>query len=89
MTEALSTETAKRSKQKRKLPRGRVTIFPNWCKGCDLCIEFCPAGVLAHRPGVNVVVVRPEECTGCRWCEEHCPDFAIIVNDIEAGEEEE
>jgi 2-oxoglutarate ferredoxin oxidoreductase subunit delta len=89
MTEALSTETAKRSKQKRKLPRGRVTIFPNWCKGCDLCIEFCPAGVLGEGPGDRVVVLHPEKCTACRWCESHCPDFAIFVTDIEPVEESE
>ena len=75
--------------RKKQAPRGRVTVFPNWCKGCDLCIEFCPAGVLEHQPGINVVVVHPEKCTACRWCELHCPDFAIFVKDIEPEEEEE
>jgi 2-oxoglutarate ferredoxin oxidoreductase subunit delta len=72
-----------RHNPKHRSPRGRVTIFPNWCKGCDLCIQFCPAGVLAHRSGVNVVVAHPEKCTACRWCELHCPDFAIFVTDVE------
>ena len=75
------------SPRKKHLPRGRVVVFPNWCKGCDLCIEFCPQGVLAHQPGTNVVVVHPEKCTACRWCELHCPDFAIFVRDIEPEEE--
>ena len=77
-----------RPRRRRKLPRGNVTVFPNWCKGCDLCIEFCPAGVLEHQPGINVVVVHPEKCTACRWCELHCPDFAIFVKDIEPEEED-
>jgi 2-oxoglutarate ferredoxin oxidoreductase subunit delta len=86
MTEVIATGIAQRSKQKRKLPRGRVTIFPNWCKGCNLCVEFCPAGVLGEGPDDRVVVVHPEKCTACRWCELHCPDFAIFVTDIEPME---
>ena len=68
MGESNAVATTKRAQRTSKLPRGRVTIFPNWCKGCDLCIEFCPAGVLEHLPGVNVAVVHPERCTACRWC---------------------
>jgi 2-oxoglutarate ferredoxin oxidoreductase subunit delta len=72
-----------RKATQRKPPRGRVTIFPNWCKGCDLCVEFCPAGVLEHRAGNHVVVAHPQACTGCGWCELHCPDFAIFVTEKE------
>jgi 2-oxoglutarate ferredoxin oxidoreductase subunit delta len=71
-----------------KKPRYRITVFPNWCKGCDLCIEFCPAGVLEHQPGINVVAVHPERCTACRWCELHCPDLAIFVTEIDETEPE-
>jgi len=66
-----------------RLPRGRVTVFPNWCKGCGLCVQFCPAGVLEQGPEGRVIVAHPEACTACRWCELHCPDFAIFVTDIE------
>jgi len=72
--------------KKRKLPRGRVTVFPNWCKGCDLCVEFCPVNVLEHGADGRVIVAHPEKCTACRWCERHCPDFAIFVTDIEPEE---
>ena len=68
---------------KRRMPRGRVIVFPNWCKGCGLCVEFCPAGVLEQGPDGRVIVAHPEKCTACRWCELHCPDFAIFVADIE------
>jgi 2-oxoglutarate ferredoxin oxidoreductase subunit delta len=82
-------ESDTKEQAKRKLPRGRVTVFPNWCKGCDLCVIFCPAGVLGEGPDDRVVVVHPEKCTACRWCELHCPDFAIFVADIEPDSEED
>jgi len=28
-------------------PRGQVVIFGTWCKGCGLCVAFCPTEVLA------------------------------------------
>ena len=92
MAEAICGEAVKegeRTRSKRKLPRGRVTIFPNWCKGCGLCVEFCPGGVLAERSDDRVVVAHPERCRACRWCELHCPDFAIFVTDIEPQDEPE
>ena len=68
------------------LPRGCVTIFPNWCKGCDLCVEFCPGGVLRPGDSGRVVVAHPDRCRGCRWCELHCPDFAIFVTALDPPE---
>jgi 2-oxoglutarate ferredoxin oxidoreductase subunit delta len=87
---ANGTEQAgQRSDTKRKrLPRGRVTVFPNWCKGCNLCVEFCPMDVLKQGNDGRVIVAHPEKCTACRWCELHCPDFAIFVSDIEQIEED-
>ena len=92
MTEATAVKAMRQEKKtqpRRKRPRGHVTVYPNWCKGCDLCIEFCPTGVLAHGPDDRVIVAHPEKCTACRWCELHCPDFAIFVTDIEPDEESE
>jgi 2-oxoglutarate ferredoxin oxidoreductase subunit delta len=66
---------------KRRLPRGEVHIFDNWCKGCGLCIEFCPTGVLVLGTDNRPKAIYPEKCTACRWCELHCPDFAIFVAD--------
>jgi 2-oxoglutarate ferredoxin oxidoreductase subunit delta len=64
---------------KRNPPRGEVHVFDNWCKGCGLCIEFCPAGVLVLGRDNRPRPIYPENCTACRWCELHCPDFAIFV----------
>jgi len=92
MTTSGATDTATKkakARSQRRLPRGRVTVFPNWCKGCGLCVEFCPAGVLEQGPDGRVTVAHPEKCTACRWCELHCPDFAIFVADVEPDEEGE
>ena len=65
--------------------RGHVRVFGKWCKGCGLCIAFCPQNALDagddHRP----VVAHPERCIGCEWCEIHCPDFAIEVEPYEGA----
>nr|MBF0222032.1 4Fe-4S binding protein [Desulfobulbaceae bacterium] len=56
-------------------------IFLDWCKGCGICIAFCPKNVF--EPGVNgkPVIVNPDSCIGCNFCEQHCPDFAISIED--------
>jgi 2-oxoglutarate ferredoxin oxidoreductase subunit delta len=64
------------------MPRGEVRIFENWCKGCGLCIEFCPAGVLVLGMDNRPKPIYPENCIACRWCELHCPDFAIYIIDL-------
>ena len=62
-----------------------VWVEENRCKACDLCVAYCPAGVLAMVPepktilGAMVKVDYPESCIGCGNCELHCPDFAIYV----------
>jgi 2-oxoglutarate ferredoxin oxidoreductase subunit delta len=66
-------------------PRGQVTIFGKWCKGCGLCVNFCPTGVLAFNEWDDFpIVVAPEKCTACHWCDTHCPDLAIIVKPFES-----
>jgi len=64
-------------------PRGKVTIFGLWCKGCGLCVEFCPTGVLEFDENDHPIVAHPEKCTACHWCDTHCPDLAIVVKRIE------
>lgn len=55
------------------------------CKGCGLCIFYCPRDVLRlscepNKKGYRVVeVYQPGNCIGCRQCETNCPDFAIYV----------
>jgi 2-oxoglutarate ferredoxin oxidoreductase subunit delta len=59
-----------------------VTIEINdaWCKGCAICVEFCPKDVLRMTSADKVEVQNLEACTKCLRCEQLCPDFAIVVH---------
>ncbi|MCX8038503.1 MAG: 4Fe-4S binding protein [Candidatus Sumerlaeia bacterium] len=63
--------------------RGRVFINEERCKGCGLCITFCPTHVLERASRFNTrgyhppVATHPENCTGCDICGHFCPDYAI------------
>jgi len=64
-----------------------IYIIENRCKGCGLCVEFCPEGVLRISEGFNQkgyhppFVAEPAACVGCHFCEEVCPEFAIHCKD--------
>jgi len=54
-----------------------IEIIEKYCKGCHICVEFCPTKVLEMQgfiAGVNL-----EACIKCMQCELRCPDFAIKV----------
>ncbi|MBC7265155.1 MAG: 4Fe-4S binding protein [Chloroflexi bacterium] len=82
---ALKDETTKKTKRR---PRGEVRLFGKWCKGCGLCIAFCPQGVFEANGEGRPVVAHPEKCTACEWCVVHCPDFAIQVHRLDDQEGE-
>ena len=56
----------------------------SWCKGCNICVAFCPKEVLALDAEEKVVIVRLDACTFCGLCELRCPDFAITLRDAGA-----
>ena len=60
----------------KKLPK--IEIKKEWCKGCEICVDYCPTDVLAIN-GLYAEVVNLEACTACGLCEIRCPDFAITV----------
>ncbi|WP_443942528.1 4Fe-4S binding protein, partial [Phascolarctobacterium faecium] len=51
----------------------------NRCKGCGICVAFCPKQVLAISEIEKVEVVAEDKCIQCGQCETRCPDFAIFV----------
>jgi len=61
-------------------------INREWCKGCGICVAFCPKKVLELDEQDKVTAARPEDCIACRMCELRCPDLAI---EILTEEEEE
>ena len=65
-----------------------VTIYPDWCKGCGICVEFCPGKVLELNEQGKSTVVREDDCIRCGFCELHCPDFAIVVTDKKSDKAE-
>lgn len=63
-----------------------VTINPELCKGCELCVHACPQEILAMSNQINAkgyFYARVEEqprCIGCTLCALICPDLAIEVS---------
>ena len=63
---------------------GTVTIRPDRCKGCALCVEACPTHSLQISNVLNRLGYHPVEflpgtgCTGCGVCFYACPEPAAI-----------
>ena len=63
--------------------RGHVTVNPEECKGCGLCIEACPPKCLEFLAELSAYGVHPahytgEDCTGCAICFYVCPEPGAI-----------
>ena len=61
-------------------------INPEWCKGCGICVHFCPKNVLELNDNDKVFPARSWDCICCKLCELRCPDLAIEV-EIEQDEQ--
>lgn len=57
----------------------RLIVQREWCKGCDLCIDACPAGILALDDAERVFVTDISRCIFCGICAARCPDFVFVV----------
>lgn len=56
-----------------------LKVYLERCKGCGICVAFCPKQVLELSELEKVVVAREQDCIKCKQCEMRCPDFAIFV----------
>jgi 2-oxoglutarate ferredoxin oxidoreductase subunit delta len=58
----------------------KLVINQRWCKGCSVCVAFCPKNILKLEKD-KICVTEPEKCIFCKQCELRCPDYAIYVED--------
>lgn len=58
----------------------KLKIVDELCKGCGICVEFCPKKVLGLEHDV-VKVLKEEDCIKCGQCELRCPDYAIYLEE--------
>ncbi len=86
---SLETDSMTRSRHSeyenrdREQARERVEIEADLCKGCLLCIEACPPGVLVMSKSLNKMGYHPagyvgERCTACGVCFYICPEPGSI-----------
>ena len=60
----------------------KLNVQEAWCKGCGICVGFCPQKVLGIAVNGKLSVNHPELCVGCGQCQLRCPDFAIEVEEV-------
>ncbi len=73
------------------MSKGKIEIDREKCKGCHLCVAFCPNQCIQVSKDINSkgyypADFKPEEaaegkdgCSGCAMCAVMCPDLAIEV----------
>jgi 2-oxoglutarate ferredoxin oxidoreductase subunit delta len=65
--------------------KGTIEISQELCKGCELCVSFCPKRLISTSNKLNASGYLPAvfkdngECTGCAVCALVCPEVAIEV----------
>lgn len=67
----------------KKKEQTEVKIRQQWCKGCSICVAFCPKKVLGLDENLKVQMQDRENCIKCGQCELRCPDFAIYLGGLE------
>lgn len=88
MKGSLTIKEEKRMTAKKKY---KITIPKERCKGCELCVIFCPKEVLemseereTNEKGYRFArVVKQENCTGCTNCCIVCPDVCIEIKEYD------
>ncbi len=60
-----------------------LIINQAWCKGCGICVEFCPKNALELVNG-KTQLKQDADCIKCGMCELRCPDYAIYIEESDA-----
>jgi len=62
-----------------KKAKAEKTLFVQreWCKGCGICVAFCPEDALDLDREGKARWAHPDQCSRCGLCELRCPDLAI------------
>ena len=55
----------------------KLKTVPKYCKGCEICVDFCPKKVLTLDSLGKIVIANEKDCVACKQCELRCPDFAV------------
>lgn len=78
----MSASTAHPDLDVRRYRQGdaEITTVRAWCKGCDLCVSSCPAGILALADDERIVVTDVRRCIFCGICAVRCPDFVFSLD---------
>jgi NAD-dependent dihydropyrimidine dehydrogenase PreA subunit len=59
----------------------KITIDPQTCTGCGLCLLSCPVDVIRMDPDLNkAVVAYGNDCHVCYLCEDDCPEKSINLS---------
>jgi 2-oxoglutarate ferredoxin oxidoreductase subunit delta len=70
------------------VPRGEIHVIVERCKGCQLCVTYCPRDALEMSDIFNATGYHPpqvsdtQRCVACGLCEMLCPEFAIYVTEV-------
>ena len=63
----------------------KISIDKEKCKGCFLCVSFCPKGAVVPEEKLNRKGIKPAgfkkgaACLACAMCAVICPDCCITV----------
>ena len=57
----------------------RIIVDDHYCKGCGLCVDACPRGIIELYHPARIKEGEQGRCTGCGTCYLVCPDVAITV----------
>ena len=73
-----------------RIPLGQVYLISERCKGCRICIQFCPKQVLQESERTNakgyhypeIAAGKETACVHCDFCSIVCPEFAIFTVEV-------